>query len=145
MLKYTKSQQLQSKPKKKRKVKLLGMPQLKAKVQRAVNKYCRDRDEGNGCISCGKHLKLQGGHYIPQGSCSYLRYDFDNINGQCVGCNKWKSGNLIEYRIRLVKKISAECVELLEGCRVETKKGTRQELEELLERLKRKSEAKKAI
>ena len=71
-MQYLKNKQLASKPKKKRKVRLLGMPQLKAKVQRAVNKYCRDRDVENGCISCGKYVKLQGGHYIAQGSCSFL-------------------------------------------------------------------------
>lgn len=132
---YSKKSQVKS-VKKKRKAKLLGMPQLKAKVQRVVNKYCRDRDVKKGCISCGKHVKLQGGHYIPQGSCSFLRYDVLNIHGQCFSCNHFKSGNLTEYRINLVKKIGLEEVEKLEELRTETYKWTREELEELLTKYK---------
>jgi len=114
----------------------LGMPQLKAKVQRALNKFCRDRDvqAGLGCISCGKHKTLQGGHYIAQGSCSFLRYHPDNIHGQCDTCNRFLSGNLIEYRINLVKKIGEDRVAWLEANRHQIKKWSREELTQLLER-----------
>lgn len=120
---------------KKQKTKVrISLPELKAKVQRKINKYCRDRDVDKGCISCGKHVKLQGGHYINQGSCSFLRYDFMNIHGQCVPCNHFKSGNLIEYRASLVKKIGLAQVKRLESLRHETYKWTREELNKLLEK-----------
>jgi hypothetical protein len=44
-----------------------------------------------------------------------LRYHHDNINLQCEPCNTAKSGNQLEYRIRLIKKIGIERVEWIEG------------------------------
>ena len=44
-----------------------------------------------------------------------LRYHHDNIHLQCEPCNTAKSGNQLEYRIRLIKKIGVERVEWLEG------------------------------
>ena len=43
----------------------------------------------------------------PPGSC--------NVHLQCSVCNNHLSGNLINYRTNLVKKIGLEHVELLEG------------------------------
>jgi hypothetical protein len=113
------------------------LPQLKKKVQRAVNKWIRKRDEDKPCISCGKHAeKKDAGHFVAQGSSSFLRYNLDNIHGQCYGCNRFKHGNLLEYRIGLIKRIGEDKVKYLEDNRHTLKKWTREELEELLESLR---------
>ncbi|MCP3681721.1 MAG: recombination protein NinG [bacterium] len=115
----------------------ISLPQLKKKVQRVVNKYVRERDKDLPCISCGKMVeKKDAGHYVAQGSSGLLRFDTQNINGQCRGCNRFKYGNLIEYRIGLVERIGEDHVKLLEESRHETYRYTREELEMLLERFK---------
>ena len=85
-------------------------------LQSWVNKFIRLRDKNEPCISCGKYHKGQwhAGHYRSRGACPELRFNEDNIHKQCAPCNDWKSGNAIEYRINLVKKIGIERVEFLE-------------------------------
>lgn len=84
------------------------------------------------CISCGKRVIKEAGHFYAQGSTGVLRYNLNNINGQCYQCNHFLHGNLLEYRINLVKKIGPEEVEYLELMRHVTKKWTREELEAIL-------------
>ncbi|MBF3208519.1 recombination protein NinG, partial [Pseudomonas aeruginosa] len=38
-----------------------------------------------------------------------------NVHKQCAPCNNHKSGDIVNYRINLVRKIGAENVEWLEG------------------------------
>ena len=122
------------KPSKKKK-KLIPLNKLLKKTQIVFNRWIRNRDEGLTCISCnGKYS--QAGHYIAQGSSSNLRFNEDNVNGQCAGCNTFKSGNLIEYRIGLVKKIGIKRVQWLEDNRKVFKTWKRWELEALLEKYK---------
>jgi hypothetical protein len=87
------------------------------KAQVAVNAYIRARDEGQPCISCGRHHqgKVNAGHYRSRGAMPALRYHHDNIHLQCEPCNSSKAGNQLEYRIRLIQKIGIERVEWLEG------------------------------
>ena len=109
---------------------------LKKEVQKEFNKYIRLRDKDLKCISCGKNEVEHAGHYIAQGSSGLLRFNENNVNGQCRNCNVWQHGNLIGYRIGLVKKIGLEKVELLEEYRKAVKKWTREELENKLEDIK---------
>lgn len=117
----------------------LSIPQLKKKVQRAVNAYVRERDKELPCISCQRFANnYDAGHYINQGSSGALRYNLDNIHKQCsFNCNRSLSGNKIEYRINLVKKIGVDRVEWLEDHRHDVKKWRREELEEILDGLKK--------
>lgn len=72
--------------------------------------YCR-------CISCSttkKWKEMDAGHFIPVGSDRALKYNEKNVNAQCRGCNNYKSGNLIEYRIGLIKKYGENEVKKLE-------------------------------
>lgn len=86
------------------------------KAQKAVNAVVRYRDRNDPCISCGRFHDgaYDAGHYRSRGAAPALRYNLDNIHRQCVPCNQHKSGNAIEYRINLVKKIGVERVEWLE-------------------------------
>ena len=85
-------------------------------LQSWVNKFIRLRDKNEPCISCGRYHQGQyhAGHYRSRGACPELRFNEDNIHKQCAPCNNQKSGNAIEYRINLVKKIGIERVEFLE-------------------------------
>lgn len=92
-------------------------------VWRVFSKFIRARDadwRGNcRCISCGviKNWKdgIDAGHFISKGSDSALKYNEMNVNAQCSEyCNRRMSGNLILYRIGLVRKIGEENVIKLE-------------------------------
>lgn len=112
--------------------KLVPLPKLLKKAQDVVNRFIRERDKGRGCISCGAGVE-QAGHYFPQGSHSALRYDPDNIHGQCIRCNMYLSGNLIYYRMGLVKRYGEPYVQSLEQkAKNKLKKYTREELEEII-------------
>ena len=86
-------------------------------LQVIVNKYIRLRDKDKPCISCLKPLlnKFDAGHYKSAGGNPELRFNEDNIHGQCVYCNRHLHGNLINYRTNLIKRISEEKVLLLEN------------------------------
>ena len=89
--------------------------------QVAVNKYIRARDRHKNCVSCGSMPddKIGGsfdaGHYRSRGSASHLRFNLLNIHKQCVKCNRFKSGNAVDYRIELIKRIGLDSVEKLEN------------------------------
>lgn len=112
-----------------------SLPVLRKKAQTAFNKWIRERDKDLGCISCNGRVQ-HAGHFIAQGSSGMLRYHKDNVNGQCVSCNNFKHGNLLEYRIGLVGKIGEDRVQWLETSRNKTKKWSREELKEIIERYK---------
>lgn len=83
---YQKKQLETQKPRKPLKVKI-------DKEQVRVNALVRKRDEGKPCISCGATgVYLQAGHYIAVGQCQSLRYNLDNIHGQCFKCNCMNAG-----------------------------------------------------
>jgi gamma-glutamylcyclotransferase (GGCT)/AIG2-like uncharacterized protein YtfP len=48
---------------------------------------------------------MNAGHFYNAGHYPGLRFDEDNVHGQCIHCNNFLSGNLIEYRDNLVMKI----------------------------------------
>lgn len=86
-------------------------------AQTVVNKYIRLRDLNKPCISCG-HLgdrQIHAGHYRPMGNNQQLRFYTLNIFAQCSICNNYKSGNLAEYRLNLIKKIGLAKVEEIEA------------------------------
>ena len=79
-------------------------------LQRTFNKYIRIRDKGKPCISCGRPLreKYDAGHCYSVGAYPNLRFNEDNVHGQCVYCNQHKHGNVSEYMINLPKRIGYE-------------------------------------
>ncbi len=103
----------------KRKEKLKTRSDWLKLTQAPCNAYIRQRDILDGCISCNKPSTWGGqwhaSHYRPSGNCSPLRFHPLNIHKSCSECNNFKSGNLSEFRISLIKKISLETVEWLES------------------------------
>jgi len=115
------------------KKKELSLPKLTAKAQQVFNAWIRRRDEGLGCISCGKYEFEHAGHYLSRGHHGHLRFSEVNTNGQCVRCNLHLSGNSIFYRQGLIKKYGEQRVLLLESQAHKTKKWTRVELEAIIQ------------
>ena len=107
-----------------RKEKLKSRADHLREAQAAVNEYVRLRDAHLPCISCDSMpndndlmtgSRWDAGHYRSVGACPELRFEPLNIHRQCVKCNRNLSGNAVEYRIRLVRRIGAETVAWLEG------------------------------
>ena len=113
---------------KQRKEALKSLTELANEAQIPVNKYIRLRDKHLPCISCGKFRQsMHCGHYRSRKAAPHLRFNENNMHSQCAECNTHLSGNQIEYRINLVKKIGLEAVEQLENDN-RTHKYTREEL-----------------
>ena len=114
--------------------KSITLPKLLKKAQKVFNAWIRDRDKYSGCISCGREVE-QAGHYRSQGQFSSLRFNEMNVNGQCVRCNHFLSGNLIEYRKGLVERYGEKKVLFLESVQG-FKKWSRVELELIIKEYK---------
>jgi hypothetical protein len=124
------------------KEKLKTKGQLAKEAQAAFNKYVRLRDKDLPCISCGRHHQGQyhAGHYRSVGSAPHLRFNLWNNNRQCAPCNTHLSGNLINYRMNLIKKIGEDKVDWLESANFSNKYSA-----EYLRRLKRLFSKKAAL
>jgi hypothetical protein len=86
-------------------------------TQAVFNEWVRLRDAALPCVSCGRHHEGQyhAGHYRTVGANPELRFEPLNAWKQCAPCNNHKSGDIVNYRIELVKRIGADRVEWLEG------------------------------
>jgi hypothetical protein len=86
-------------------------------AQTEFNNFIRARDSRLGCISCGQSPnqgQRHASHYRSVGAAAHLRFNAWNVHASCAQCNSMKSGNVVEYRIRLVNQIGAARVEALE-------------------------------
>jgi hypothetical protein len=91
-------------------------------AQKAFNEFIRVRDQlaGHACISSGRPLDWAGnavdaGHYRSVGAAPHLRFDERNCHAQSKQDNRYLSGNAIDYRIGLIKRIGLLEVESLEA------------------------------
>lgn len=125
--------------KEKRQWKQSDKSKLKEDAQKWFNKFIRLRDKVLPCISCGhtQGRQFHAGHYKPVGANQQLRFNELNCHKQCSICNNYKSGNLAEYRINLIKKIGLENVEALEKDK-STKKYSDVDLRQIISTYKEK-------
>ncbi len=107
-------------------------------AQKSFNEYIRVRDRGKACVSCGaiQGVTVHGGafdagHYRSIGSAPHLRFHLWNCHTQCVKCNRYLSGNAVEYRKGLIKRIGIEKVEQLENIHA-SRKYTKDDLERII-------------
>lgn len=91
-------------------------------TQQAFNEFIRLRDQiaGHACISSGRPLDWSGnavdaGHYRSRGSAPHLRFDERNCHAQSKQDNRFLSGNIADYRIRLIERIGQDEVDSLES------------------------------
>jgi hypothetical protein len=68
-------------------------------------------------VSCGAVSSPQwdAGHYRSRGAASHLRFNLLNTQKQCNKCNRFLSGNIVEYRKELLNRIGEERLERLEN------------------------------
>jgi ribosome-binding protein aMBF1 (putative translation factor) len=109
-------------------------------AQIIFNKYIRLRDKGQVCISCQKTINgvSHASHYLSAGGHSNVRFNEDNVWVSCYKCNVMLSGNQVEYRKALIKKIGIERVEWLEDNGSIERKFTKEELKEIMAEYKKK-------
>jgi len=121
-------------------------------AQTAFNAYIRERDKDQPCISCGSMRNdnyLTGsnwdaGHYRSRAACPELRFHEDNFFKQCVACNRDKSGNVVDMRLGILKRIGKKRLDWIEGPH-ETKKYTIDELKQIKAEYKAKLKALKSV
>lgn len=115
-----------------------SVAQLKKEADRVHSIYVRLRDsndEGVGeCITCNISVhwkKAHCGHFVSR-KVNLLRFDEENTNLQCVGCNLFKSGEQYLYSKALDMKYGDDTAEKLHNQRFATHKFTKEELEEII-------------
>lgn len=103
-------------------------------AQQIFNKWINIRDKGLPCISCGKPIngRVNASHYFNANNHWNVRFNEFNVHSSCITCNQYLSGNLIEYRSRLINKIGIEQLTLLELEANKTRKFTIEELKEII-------------
>ncbi len=108
-------------------------------LQVVFNTFIRLRDADRGCVSCGATVceEFHAGHFVAT-THQFLRFDEDNVWKQCSKCNTHLRGNLIPYRIELIKRIGKERVEELENQRHNTLKLSIPEIKEKISYYKEK-------
>lgn len=126
-----------------RKNSLRPYPKLKKEAEKWVHWYVRLRDCLNTtkslhhgkCYTCGVDTDMR---YFQAGHFRHGKLDFDenNLHGQCVRCNKWLSGNLGIYAVKLINDYGKDFVDDLIFRSNQTKKYTRDELEEIIKTYK---------
>jgi hypothetical protein len=123
---------------------------LMQRAQASFNAYIRARDEKQPCISCGTTKPVSGGytgaggwdagHYRSRGACPELKFEEDNCFKQCVACNRDNSGNVVNMRIGILKRIGQERLDWIEGPH-DPKKYTADDLKEIDKKYKAKLKA----
>lgn len=114
------------------------------KLQKVFNAYIRERDQNKPCISCQVSLigrKKDAGHFYSVGSYPNLRFNENNVHGQCVHCNQHLHANIHEYTINLPKRIGQEEFERLQSERSKPLKLSIPEIKELIEVYKQKKKS----
>jgi len=109
-------------------------------AQKVFNQYIRLRDKHKPCVSCESKLgsKFDAGHYFSSGGHKAVTFDEDNVHGQCVACNQYKHGNLLNYQIGIEKRIGADRLLQLHEKAHQTRKYSADELQELIKKYKKK-------
>ena len=109
-------------------------------AQKVFNQYIRLRDKHKPCVSCESKLgsKYDAGHYFSSGGHKAVTFDEDNVHGQCVACNQYKHGNLLNYQIGIEKRIGADRLLQLHEKAYQTRKYSADELQELIKKYKKK-------
>ena len=96
----------------------------------AVSKIVRRRDKA--CVCCGKTNGLQAGHFYSR-RWLHVRFDLRNVHAQCSDCNKRHNVNQWPYLSALLRIHGPDVLSELHRLRMQTRKVTDAELEELLD------------
>jgi len=109
-------------------------------TQVVFNTFIRLRDKSLPCVSCGTNVDSRKGnasHYFSAGGNPNVRFDEDNVHNSCVPCNMYFHGALIEYGLRLPKRIGQERFDALLARRNTVRKYSIPELKEMITHYKK--------
>ena len=112
--------------------KIKTLSQRKAEAQPHCNRFIRERDKDEPCISCGRYDceiedkwtggKWDAGHFVSRGADEGLRFNALNIHKQCKSCNggsgkytKKRHTVAHQYEENLIKRIGQDKVDWLKG------------------------------
>ena len=120
----------------------LTIPRLRDKVWSVFSLFIRSKgsvDGFNRCVTCGVTLpitELHAGHFL-HGKNKATFLEEDNVHPQCVKCNLYLSGNLLEYYPFMEKKYGTIRIEELKITHKRIHFWKRYDLEELLDKYKK--------
>jgi hypothetical protein len=128
------------KTKQKAKLDLMTLSDYLKLAQQVFNKWINLRDKGLPCISCDKPItgRVNASHFWNANNHYNVRFNEDNVHSSCITCNQFLSGNLLEYRTRLISKIGEQRFNILEAESKKTRKFTIDELKEIINIYKKK-------
>ena len=124
----------------KTKVVKLSRSKLVKQLDSVFSLYIRQRDNGNGCITCGdkKPVKeMQNCHFFTRGRLP-TRWDETNCHSGCYRCNVLLKGNYIVYTIKMIDKYDREYVDQLELKSRSNVKITTMQIREMIDEYKSK-------
>jgi len=115
---------------------------LRRKLDKIFSVFIRLRtadDRGiAACVTCQRRIPWKAGnagHFIKRQHLA-TRYDPLNCHFQCVQCNLWRGGNLIEYYRFMEKTYGRKVVDDLLALKRSTVKLTRPDFEGLIAKFK---------
>lgn len=113
------------------------------KVARTIfQKYIRERDKNENCLSCGteKTQQWDGSHLFSAEQYSGVIFDEQNVNKCCCYCNRNLYGNLLNYKEGFIRKYGENAYISLKKRAEETRtyKYTRTELIDIANKYKMK-------
>jgi len=122
-----------------------NLSKMKAKADKYFSLYIRYRDsEKRGgeyqasCITCEKWLptkQMHAGHFQSR-RYSSTRYDDENVNAQCAGCNTFNQGEQFKYSKAVDLKYGKGTADRLAKTAQKYHKLTIDELEQIVEEAK---------
>ena len=111
---------------------LVPLPRLIKKVDSIFSLWIRKRD-GEKCVLCGSRVRVQNGHLIRRGKRS-VRFDDVNCHAQCSSCNYKHNFEPEHYTNWFIREYGSAMYEDLVDRSRQTKKWTRDELENLIKK-----------
>jgi 5-methylcytosine-specific restriction endonuclease McrA len=120
--------------------KRLTFSALEKKLDKEFSYYIRRRDADEGgtvtCVSCNRldyWREVDCGHFIKRQHRS-TRWDVRNVATQCRRCNHFMGGRQDDFAQAIIKTYGKEIFEELMQLKYQTKKHSRIEIEEMIEK-----------
>ncbi len=115
---------------------IMSYAKLKNKLDKTFSKFIRVRDKDKPCISCARYVDCkEAGHFIQRNNMA-LRWDEENVNGQCAYCNQILRGNIQGYENGLIDRYGRKTLERLKNSEYNIKIYGSCNLEDLIKKYK---------
>jgi len=115
-----------------------GSSYFKKKAWEAFSRYIRlkyaDKEGNVVCVTCGAIKpwdQMQAGHFVP-GRTGGILFDERGVHPQCVRCNIFLRGNLIEYYPFMLKTYGETIVNELRALKTKNVQFKSKDYEEIL-------------